>query len=252
MPFTSEAGFIPAFEDYFAHFPGDRQPLLFESGPMPKLARRVIKPGYRTHYVGYFSSRKNNCQIPFESAIERDACLLFESWPTVLRYLPQPAELSYELDGRSRRTFPDFELICSDRQIYVEVKPYAKTQTAAFKSRIAAIRATGALGGRTYSVLTDTEIRGAELPQIAGLYQQARWKVPPRLRKLVANWLVQLPDGVRYEDAVVCLRDYPTARCALDGLILDGIVEVDLSIPLTQQLLIPSPALLGERQGVRP
>ncbi len=120
---------------------------------MPKLARRVIKNGHRNHYVGYFSSRKNNCQIPFESAIERDACLLFEGWPAVLRYVPQPAEIPYMLDRRARRTFPDFELICRDRRLYVEVKPYAKTQTAAFKSRVAAIRATGALDGRTYRVL---------------------------------------------------------------------------------------------------
>lgn len=67
MPHNSEAGIIPAFEDYFAHFPDDRQPLLFESGPMPKLARRVIKPGYRTHYVGYFFSRKNNLLLPTEN-----------------------------------------------------------------------------------------------------------------------------------------------------------------------------------------
>lgn len=251
MPVIDEAGVIPAFEDYYALFPGDRQPLLFESGPRQKLARPVIKNGPRNHYVGYFASRKNNCQIPFESAIERDACLLFEGWPSVLRYISQPAEITYKLNGRPRRTFPDFELIFRDRRLYVEVKPYAKTQTAAFKNRVAAIRATGELDGRTYHVLTDADIRGAELPQIASLYQQARWKVPPRLTKMVAGWLSQLADSVHYEDAVWRLREYPTARCALDGLILDGVICMDLSIPLARQPLMPTPALVDERREVR-
>lgn len=250
MSNNGEAGFIPAFEDYFAQFPDDRQPQLFMSGPVPQLARRVVKPGYRTHYVGYFSSRKNNCLIPFESAIERDACLLFEGSLNILRYSPQPAELTFTLDGRTRRTFPDFELICTDGQTYVEVKPESKTLTAAFRSRIAAIRTTGSLNGRSYLVLTDKDIRGEVLPQVAELYQHGRWKVPHRLTKMVLAWLTELNGEIRYGHAVKRLRDYSTARCALDGLILDGVLRLDFSIPLARQLLIPTPALLGDRQEV--
>lgn len=252
MSIYDEAGVIPALEDYFAQFPNDRHPLLFESGSVQKTSRRIIKYGPRNHHVGYFFSRKNNCQIQFESTIERDACLLFESLPGVRHYLSQPAPISYLLNGRRRKTTPDFELICEGRREYVEVKPEAKTQTAAFRARVAAIQASGALKGRAYRVLTDTEIRGPELPQIAALYQQARWSVRSALTSLVAAWLTELPEGVQYAEVLKRLRSYPIACCALDGMILDGVIAMDLSIPLAQQPVYIDAVPSNQAQGELP
>ena len=159
---------------------------------------------------------------------------------------------SETLAGRTRRTFPDFELIGTGRRTYVEIKPESNTLTAAFRSRIAAIRATCTLDGRSYVVLTDKDIRGKVLPQVADLYQQGRWKVPDRLTKMVLTWLNQLNGELRYGEAVERLRNYPTARCALDGLILDGAFKLDFSIQLAPQPLIPAPALLDDQQEVLP
>jgi hypothetical protein len=243
MPVISAAGIIPALEDYFAQFPGDRQPVLFGSGPVQPTARRVIRHGPRSHYVGYFFSRKNNCHVPFESAIEKDACLLFEGARPVRRYLSQPAEIQFRMHGRRRKTTPDFELICDKRRVYVEVKPEGKTRTAAFKDRVVAIKSTGTLDGRNYRVLTDVEIRGPELPQIAALYENARWRVSRTLIKVVAGWLINLPDGTLYEDAADQLKPYPMARCALDGMILDSVIRMDLGKPLGQQPIVTTEAL---------
>ncbi len=59
-------------------------------------------------------SVKMRTYLPCESAIEYDHATVLDVRPDVVRILAQPVEVSYELDGKQRRTVPDFRIDLAD------------------------------------------------------------------------------------------------------------------------------------------
>ena len=63
---------------------------------------------------GIIPSAKNQEEVWFESALERDFALLLEDYPDVSHYQEQPISIEYYHDGRNRIYTPDFLVYFSE------------------------------------------------------------------------------------------------------------------------------------------
>lgn len=127
--------------------------------------RNVVTPSGR-RVRGYFPSRKMGRLIAWESQLERDAILLLEFSPGVLRYREQPERVHFQLDGDAALYIPDFELELADGQMmHVEVKPAAKLEKPDIALRFEAIARHYARIGRGLRILTEAHIRRTPLLQ---------------------------------------------------------------------------------------
>lgn len=121
--------------------------------------RKVVTRSGRT-VRGYFPSRKMRTMIPWESLLERDAILLLEFSPEVVRYRAQPARVPFQLNGVLKHCIPDFEVEFADGLIsHVEVKPAKKLKRPDIAIRYAAIREHYEKSEIWYQILTEKELR---------------------------------------------------------------------------------------------
>lgn len=121
--------------------------------------RRVVTRSGRG-VRGYFPSFKMKTMIPYESLLERDAILLLEFSPDVIRYQTQPARIAYYFEGRLRDYYPDFEAEFSNELLtHIEVKPAKKLIQATEKDRFAAIAKHYDQSHIWFQILTEHELR---------------------------------------------------------------------------------------------
>ncbi len=152
--------------------------------------RNVVTPSGR-RVRGYFPSRKMGRLIAWESQLERDAILLLEFSPGVLRYREQPERVHFQLDGDAALYIPDFELELADGQMmHVEVKPAAKLEKPDIALRFEAIARHYARIGRGLRILTEAHIRRTPLLQNLQLlaYHLGRHDQAEQRRLLDALW----------------------------------------------------------------
>lgn len=134
--------------------------------------RKVVTRSGRG-FRGYFPSKKLKRMVEWESILERDAIYLFEQSPGVISFQEQPALVHYELDGETKKYFPDFELVLSnDEIIHVEIKPKQKMESPVLTKKIAAIADAYARRGMKFRLLTDADIRQEPRLQNMKLLQQ--------------------------------------------------------------------------------
>lgn len=109
---------------------------------------------------GYFPSRKMGMMIPWESLLERDAILLLEFSPEVVRYESQPAKIAFQMNGAVSHCIPDFAAEFTDGLVsHIEVKPSKKLEKPEIASRYAAIKAHYEKTDIWYQILTEKELR---------------------------------------------------------------------------------------------
>jgi hypothetical protein len=113
---------------------------------------------------GKFPSRKMGRMIHWESQLERDAVLLLEFSSGIAKFREQPIRTYYSFDGKTRRYTPDFELTFHSGEIqFIEVKPLQKSLDPTESHRLTKIREHFENSGRTFRIITETEIRKAQL-----------------------------------------------------------------------------------------
>lgn len=109
---------------------------------------------------GHFPSRKMGEMIPWESLLERDAILLLEFSPDIIRYTAQPARIPFSLDGEIKHCIPDFEAEFADGLItHIEVKPAKKLAKPEIDYRYKAIAKQYETSNIWYQILTEKELR---------------------------------------------------------------------------------------------
>lgn len=129
--------------------------------------RKVVTPSGRG-IRGYFPSRKMGRMIEWESLLERDAILLLEFSPAVVRYREQPVRIDFYLDGEPRRYIPDFEAeLANDGITHIEVKPASKLAKPEIAHRYWAIARHYEKGDTGFQILTEKELRAE--PRLSNL-----------------------------------------------------------------------------------
>ncbi|MEW8333932.1 MAG: hypothetical protein AB2692_23590 [Candidatus Thiodiazotropha sp.] len=201
--------------------------------------RRVIQKGDRNHYVGLFASRINQMMVPFESALEKQACTNFESHPEIQAYRSQPYAVRLLYAGKIRTVYPDFELITTDQNILADIRHETNTYKPLFRERCEALEYYAEQRGMTYILMTDKMIRGQRLLNTQWLLSLAVGKATPNLTNAVWEWIHDL-DRPTFGKLFHLTASYPQVRCVLSCLALDGHLAVDLDHPLREQRVCPS------------
>lgn len=143
-----------------------------------KTATRTIHNAGIRRVVGQLPSHKNGCSVVWESLLERDAFYAAEFDKEVVRYVPQPRQFTYFLDGRSAVYTPDLEVTLRDGSLaYQEVKPDSKVDDPEAQPKWNAIERTLASQGYAFTFVRASDIeRGHRAHNIRLLYRYAGWR----------------------------------------------------------------------------
>ncbi len=226
---------IPLFDKLFSRHP-DAKMLAPETYVRQPVARRVIKNGNRWHHVGLFSSRLNQALVPFESGLEKHACMFFESWSQINSYVSQPYAVRLFYAGKIHTIYPDFELITGGQRVLVDVKFEKEARKHNFQERVKALNFYSEQRGMSYSVLNEKEIRGHRLQNAHWLTSLARGKASPDLVEVVLGWLFT-QDTQTLGDAIRSTAGYPQVQSVIASLALDGHLAFSWDIPIQDQLV---------------
>ena len=158
-----------------------------------KMSRKVVTRSGRK-YKGYFPSKKLCRMVQWESLLERDAFLLFEFSPGVIKYQEQPEMIEYEEDGEIRRYYPDIEVVLTNGEIiHFEVKPSSKMTSPELVKKYGAIKNHYSRIGRDFRILLDNKIRIE--PQLVNLKQLAAAQHRPLDYVIIQEKAINLVGG---------------------------------------------------------
>jgi hypothetical protein len=121
--------------------------------------RKVVTKSSRK-FKGYFPSKKLKRMVEYESLLERDAIYLFEFSPGIVSYQEQPELILYEHECRTRKYYPDFEVIFkTGKPLHVEVKPEQKLKCSKLADKFKAIHQRYQSHEANFLIFTDVLIR---------------------------------------------------------------------------------------------
>jgi hypothetical protein len=192
-------------------------------------SRKVITRSGRK-IRGKFPSIKLRRTVHWESLLERDAILLFEFHPLVLRYQEQPLmELYYDSRGVQRACYPDFLLnFTGGDELLVEVKSRSQLARQSVRARLDEIARHFAAQGRSYRVISEETIRRQPLHDNLKLLERAR---QVQLDHPADEQLTEQLDPRRLYSLGELERLMGTDSAALN-LVAKGLMRTDLERPL--------------------
>ncbi len=201
---------------------------------MKMKVRKVVTPSGRG-VRGYFPSQKMGRMIAWESLLERDAILLLEYSPAVIRYAEQPARVNFLHEGEIRLYIPDFAAEISNiGNIHVEVKPSSKLVVGSKAARRMASITNHYLQTDTgFRILTENELR--RQPRLTNLRLLAyhAGRLHPADRQSIVNRLSIQPVNT-IAAAVTVLGDLRDVY----RLLADGEYRCNLDCPITPGTVI--------------
>ena len=230
-------GQIKIFNELYAHTTQSETLKLLPYRKQP-VSREVIRFGERNHHVGLFASRVNQSMIPYESSLERDACVCFESKQEIMAYSSQPTAIELNINGKCTTVYPDFLLETKKQNLLIDIKFSKNAETSKFKARTEALLAYCSNRNIGYSVMTENDIRTAQLDQSRWLTSVARGIPHDALIETVWFWLDQIPKETLYSEVWAMLTNYSSVKTVIAGFILDGHLIVDLEKSINDQKIV--------------
>ena len=203
---------------------------------------RRIGPGRRS-----LTGRISVCghSVAFESTLERDLLIILAFDRSVSAVHGQPVRVGWrDGNGRTRRYTPDFVVEhAAAPSMLCEVKYRADfwADWPAAKPRYRAARQHARENGMTFSILTEVEIRGPYLDNVAFL-RGYLGRLPDEGREeTLVHALAALGEATPHALLLAAYRSEENRMRALGPLwrlIATRQVEADLSVPLTMQSAI--------------
>ncbi len=213
---------------------------------MYKPARKIVNTRSRKN-IGYFPSKKNERPVSFESLIERDYIYLLEYDRDVISYKEQPLEITYRVNNRLRKCYPDFEIQRKDRKQLVEVKPHAKLvkilhdETTINKFNAVALYCD-ANGYSDFRIVTEKDIRtGNVLKNIRLLFSYSNIIVPKDIKNTIINVLVssyQVQTINQLLSSMCVKENKPTIYAYILNMLYYQEIGTDLEEPITRNSFI--------------
>lgn len=156
--------------------------------------RKVVTRSSRK-FKGYFPSKKLKRMVQYESLLERDAIYLFEFSPGIVSYQEQPALILYEHECKTRKYYPDFELILkAGKPLHVEIKPEQKLQSYKLAEKYKAIHRRYQSHNANFLILTDILIR--QEPLLSNLKTIAKAKnIPDNFDQIIKDSEMLIKDS---------------------------------------------------------
>lgn len=226
---------IEEFDSLFAEEPSSEF-LLPVKMTKQTVSRKVFRPGFRTHNVGYFASRINQALVTFESSLEKHACTVFESYPEVVSYRTQPYGVRLYFHDKFRTVYPDFELVLNDGLALVDIRYEDNTHSPKFEARCTALNQYAQQRGIRYTVLTEKELMTHRKNNSRFLLSFCKGDPHPRLIQTTRTWLLNVIP-LDFSEVLRLTTAYPSARAVIAGFILDGVLSIDWMKTIHDQIL---------------
>lgn len=204
-------------------------------------ARKIIAP---TGGIirGKFPSRKNGRMVHYEGLLERDAILLFEMSPNIVRYREQPSSIRYPDGSRLRKYTPDFELcLITGEVVLIEIKPAKNLLKEDVNHSLSCIHLFFQRNDQAFQVITDESIR--QEPRLANL----RW-IHKRLPRVpvskaagilaLAHSVAELPCSIQMLNQLLRIRNVDSYSLLAMGIAqcdLDTCIQATTEINLTKE-----------------
>ena len=200
-------------------------------GPGQLRSRKVVSRS-SARPKGKYPSWKMGRMVQWESENELNAFRLLDCDPDVIRFYEQPCEVIYVLDGQARSHYPDILVVKSGRKELWEVKPESEEQEQRIAARTALLVHGLPLWGYTYRVVLAKDL--AMQPRLTNshfLLGLGRHKVTECEQEFISRALKR-QGRLLWSDA--CRGGYgPWGREILCGLVLRGVLTIDLNSPIT-------------------
>jgi hypothetical protein len=185
-------------------------------------ARKVVTRS-RARPTGKFPSLKMKRMIEWESINELNAFRLLEANPKVLKYWEQPCVIHYEMDGESRRHYPDALVETRRSRDLVEVKEFADAQQPAIIKRTELLKLALPQLGYVYRLAIAEDLaREPRQTNIKTLLKHGRQKVPLLIKERVRQFITHcgcLTWGAVNDGAIAPIDDRVVCRLLLDGFL---------------------------------
>lgn len=140
--------------------------------------RKVVTRSGRG-FRAYVPSYKLKRMVEAESVLESDVIPIFEFSRGVVSFQEQPELILYELEGKVKRYYPDFEvLLRSGEIIHFEVKPQSQLKSPELLKKLTAIRHHYESMGRDFRLITDDHVR--KQPLLGNLKHLRRYQFVDR------------------------------------------------------------------------
>ena len=203
-------------------------------------ARKVVK---RCNYrmTGKMCSRRNGRMVQWESHYEKGAFQLLETSPYVASYREQPATLKFHNgDGVIQTHFPDiFVELVNGVKIFIEVKPEVAKSDQELLARENLLKGLLAIKGFKYIQIYPDQIKSFHYLENA---QHMLWhindQIPYPMKVKVQDYLSK-----NIKVRLVSLLNFannPKAKSWIFGLMVEGVINCDLSKPLSANPLVTS------------
>jgi len=212
---------------------------IFQPG---EFARRVISRS-RSRPTFKVPGDKRREMHPAESPLEVDAIALLDSDPTVTTFQMQPAIISMEFDDdgklETQKHYPDSLVTRRNDKGFIEVKSQAEAVAPDVVGRTAIMKEELPHHGYWYDVWTETEIRvpKARLDNAKFLLRYGRNQVVSELDREHIRRAFAKSTDISWGDAMRGTLG-PKGPYQVCRLILDGILEIDRSAPISVDTVI--------------
>lgn len=198
--------------------------------------------------IGRFPSLKMKRMISFESLIECDFLYLLDYEPEVERFDEQPLTIEYWFGQKLLHYTPDFHVLRTQRNLLIECKPEALTETEENRRKFNAAVAWCVEQDWTFCVVTDRDLRtGVRLKNVKLLTRYARYNLQPEMKSRVYALLEAASAPLTVGDLTQTLApaDPPSAIASLLHLAFHHEIAITLEgAPIS----VHSPVGLPRRQ----
>lgn len=200
-------------------------------GPGQLRSRKVISRS-NTHSTGKHPSSKLGRMVHWESLHELNAFRLLDCDPDVANFCEQPCQVVYVMDGVERVHYPDILVTTTDGKELWEVKPRSKALAPEVLARTALLSRVLPRWGYEYRMVFAEDLATQPRLSNANLLHRFGARAVGDCEWEAIRHAAEKRGRLIWSEA--CRGDYgPRGREILCGLVLRGILTIDMDSPLS-------------------
>jgi hypothetical protein len=198
-----------------------------------RLRSRKVVTRSRARSTGKYPSWKMGRMIQWESPNELNAFRLLDASPDVLSYREQPLAIRYVLCGEERIHYPDILVVRANARELWEVKPAGEAIRERNAERTRLLEAALPNYGFTYRMVVAEDLAAQpRMENVLALLKHGRKAIDVVQREQVRRAFLTSP-VIQWHNATNGDLG-PNGFASLCRLVLEGVVSVDLGVPLSQ------------------
>lgn len=213
-----------------------------------KVRSRRIVTRSRARSTGKYPSWKMGRMVEWESINELNAYRLLDANPNALAFHEQPLTLIFRLNGEEHKHFPDTMVQWGNSRELWEIKPTSEAIRPEYAERTRFLEAALPQLGFGYRLVLAEDLR--KEPRLSNVLMILKFGRAPisELAREQFRQTMQAAGHITWGDVLngVCGQQSRNIACRL---ILEGILAVDLELPLSAETLLTwgTPATLATR-----